>query len=168
MNISPLDIRNQVFRRKLRGYDPDEVKTFLDAVADYMEEMLKEKEILEQANSMLQERVNSYTEIETALRDTLVTAQKIGEEARANAQRDADHILKAAELEVQRRVSEADRQVEEVARNRDSLRNETRAFILKVRGLIEGHLNLLNNAGQEIEEGSPEEKGAEVCEDVSR
>jgi cell division initiation protein len=168
LNISPLDIRNQVFRRKLRGYDPDEVKTFLDAVADYMEEMLKEKEILEQANSMLQERVNSYTEIETALRDTLVTAQKIGEEARANAQRDADHILKAAELEVQRRVSEADRQVEEVARNRDSLRNETRAFILKVRGLIEGHLNLLNNAGQEIEEGSPEEKGAEVCEDVSR
>ena len=46
MSISPLDVRNQIFKKKLRGYDADEVKIFLDAVADRMEDMIKEKENL--------------------------------------------------------------------------------------------------------------------------
>jgi cell division initiation protein len=167
LNISPLDVRNQVFRKKFRGCDPEEVKTFLDAVADYMEEMLKEKEILEKGNSMLQERVDSYAEIESALKDTLVTAQKIGDEARASAQRDAEHVLKEAELEVERKVSHATRQMEDIARNREHLKVQTRALIVRLRGLVEAQLSFINSIEKETcEEQSPDEKGVEVCEDV--
>ena len=51
MTISPLDVRNQVFKRRVRGFDVDEVRMFLDVVADRMEEMLREKESLEKDNS---------------------------------------------------------------------------------------------------------------------
>ena len=167
MTISPLDVRNQVFRRRFRGYDPDEVKTFLDAVADYMEEMLKEKEVLEKGNSMLQERVDSYVEIEATLRDTLVTAQRIGDEARSSAQKDADQLLKQAEMDAQKRLAEAGKRVQDLTGRRENLRAQTIAFVAQLRGLIEAQLNFINSIEHEVGyRQSPEDQGVKVCEDV--
>lgn len=34
MKISPLEIRQQEFTKKMRGFDPDEVQSFLESLAD--------------------------------------------------------------------------------------------------------------------------------------
>ena len=38
MRITPIDIRKQEFRRAMRGYDIDEVDTFMAMVSEEMEE----------------------------------------------------------------------------------------------------------------------------------
>ena len=96
MSLSPLDVRNQVFKKKLRGFDADEVRIFLDAVADRMEDMIKTRENLERENAVLREKNKSFAEIETALRDTMVTAQRICDESKVNAQKEADVIIRQA------------------------------------------------------------------------
>jgi cell division initiation protein len=168
LNISPLDVRNQVFKKGLRGYDADEVRMFLDAVADCMEDMLKEKENLERETEVLREKAKTFSEIESALRETMVTAQRICDEAKVNAEREAGNLIKEADLEAKRRVSDAQRQIEELGRARDSARSETMAFVAKLRSLLEAQLSFLGSIESEIRQGdSPEGKAVEVCEDAA-
>jgi len=150
LSISPLDVRNQVFKKKLRGYDADEVKIFLDAVADRMEDMIREKENLEKENSALRERSNTFAELETALRETMVTAQRICDEAKVNAQKEADNILRQADLDSQARVAEATRKVEDIVRTHDNARAQTMAFVAKMRSLLEGQLSFLGSMEHEV------------------
>ena len=168
MSISPLDVRNQIFKKKLRGYDADEVKIFLDAVADRMEDMIKDKENLEKDNTALRERSNTFAELETALRETMVTAQKIGDEAKVNAQKEADNILRQADLDVQTKVAEAAGKVEDIVRAHENSRAQTMAFVAKMRSLLEGQLSFLGSVESEVRsENDIRDKGVEVQEGVS-
>ena len=165
MSISPLDVRNQIFKKKLRGYDADEVKIFLDAVADRMEDMIKEKENLEKENAALREKANVFADLEASLRDTMVTAQRISDEAKVNAQKEADNIRRQADLDAQARAAEAGKQVEDVRRAHEYTRAQTMAFIAKLRSLLEGHLSFLGSVESEVRaESNVEDRGVEVHE----
>jgi cell division initiation protein len=150
LSISPLDVRNQIFKKKLRGYDADEVKIFLDAVADRMEDMIKERETLEQENSALRERSNTFAELETTLRETMVTAQRISDEAKVNAQKEADNILGRADLDARAKIAEASKKVEDIVRAHDDTRSQTMAFVAKMRSLLEGQLSFLGSVEHEV------------------
>jgi len=168
LSISPLDVRNQIFKKKIRGYDVDEVKIFLDAVADRMEDMIKEKEDLEKENTALRERSNTFAELETALRETMVTAQKICDEAKVNAQKEADNILRQADLDAQAKVAGAAGKVEDIVRAHENTRAQTMAFVTKMRSLLEGQLSFLGSVESEVRsENDIRDKGVEVREGVS-
>jgi cell division initiation protein len=163
VEISPLDIRNQVFKKKMKGYDPDEVKQFLDAVADRMEQMLKTGEALEKEAAALREKTQVYVQMEQTLRDTLLTAQKIGADAKVNAEAGAHNIIKEAEVEAKKRIAEATGRVEAIARDRDMIRSETVALVVKVRSLAEAHLAFLKGVEEEVvKHGSSSTKGVHV------
>jgi cell division initiation protein len=167
LTISPLDVRNQVFKRRLRGFDADEVRMFLDVVADRMEEMLREREALEKDNTILREKADCFTDLESSLRETMVTAQRMSNEAKMHAQKEADSIIKEADLEAKRKMSEVTRQIDDLARTRDSARAEAAAFVARVRSLIESQLRFLGDIDSEIrQESPPRQEGVEVCEDA--
>ncbi len=50
MNISPLDIRKHEFKKSIRGFDPDEVVTFLDMISIEFENLIRE-------NSLMKEKI---------------------------------------------------------------------------------------------------------------
>ena len=168
MEISPLDVRNQVFKKRMKGYDPEEVKQFLDAVADRMEQMLKEREELQAENISLKEKTAYYIDMEQTLKDTLLTAQRISSDARANAQQSAQNILKEAELAAKKTVSDIVGQVEHVSRSRDTLKAETMALVVKLKSMMEAQLSYIESMEDEIAKqgapgGVPERKGAGVA-----
>ncbi|MFH1314437.1 MAG: DivIVA domain-containing protein [Candidatus Eisenbacteria bacterium] len=172
MTISPLDVRNQVFKRRVRGFDVDEVRMFLDVVADRMEEMLREKETLEKDNTILGEKADCFTDLESSLRETMVTAQRISDEAKMHAQKEADSIIREAEIEAKRRISDAMSRMHDLERSRESARNEASVFVAKVKSLLESQLRFLGDIESEIrsetgQESPPAQEGVEVCEDVS-
>ncbi len=150
MSISPLDVRNQVFKKMFRGYDADEVRIFLDAVADRMEDMIKAREDLERENAVLKEKNKSFQEIETSLRDTMVTAQRICDESKVAAQREADNIVRQAELDARSKVADVSGDIDHLTRQRENTRAETMAFIAKMKSLLEGHLSFLGSIEREV------------------
>jgi cell division initiation protein len=154
LRISPLDVRNQDFKKSLRGYDPEEVKAFLDAIADTMEEVLKEKEVLESELNALKMKMETFNEMEKSLRDAMVSAQKAGDEAKLNARRNADLMIREAEIEVRQRISDAKRKVDEVFRTRDSVKTEMRAFLPRLRSLLESQINFLRQVEEDLLSGA--------------
>ncbi len=99
MRITPLDIRKQEFRKTMRGLDSDEVYAFLGTVADEYEAVLSDNKRLREHIVQLEERLKEFKSMETNLRNTLMTAEKITVEAKENARKEADLIVRGAEVE---------------------------------------------------------------------
>src|SRR5688500_16971589 len=106
-DISPLDIQKQTFTRNVRGYSLDEVRAYLHVVAEEVERLLREVNRLATENELLREESQEHASRERILKDTLLSAQKVSEELRENARREAELIVKDAEARADRIVSHA-------------------------------------------------------------
>jgi cell division initiation protein len=108
MRLTAPDIRQQQFGIKLvRGFDPQEVDAFLEEVADDFEELTRENALLKEQLVSLEERAKGIEGREKTLHETLVTTQRIAEEFKENARREADLILREASLRSEKLVQAA-------------------------------------------------------------
>jgi cell division initiation protein len=91
----------------------------------------------------LDAQVKGYQEREDSLRNTLVTAQKMTEEIKGNAKREADLIVKEAELRAEKLLDQAHQKLAQVQAEIAELRRQRELFGAKLRGLLKTHLDLL-------------------------
>ena len=138
IEITPLDVRKKRgdFSRGLRGYDPQEVDSFLGLVADRLEELVKAHGALEEEVVDLRERVARGEGREQAVQEALVMAQELREEIRSHAHREAELIKREAEESVGRiraragdLMEERRQALEEVDRIRSRGLRELKGFL---------------------------------------
>jgi len=156
MRITPLDIQQKQFRVKFRGFDEEEVDSFLELVREEMEELLRETANLREEVKRLQTQLKEYKNIETTLRDTLIATQQMVEEYKVNAKKDADLIKKEAELRANEILKEAQEKVIKIHEDITDLKGIRRHFKEELRRLIENHLRMLD-FDKEREEETPHE-----------
>jgi cell division initiation protein len=144
MKISPMDIQRQTFAAGWRGYDKEEVRTYLGLVAEELAALQRERDLLHQQSQNLQAVVDEAREREAILKNTLLTAQRASEEIRENARRSADSTLKEAELQADRllelaqaRAHEVERGILDLRGHRTTLRTDIRAFITRLTHLLD-------------------------------
>jgi cell division initiation protein len=88
--------------RLFRGFDPQEVDAFLEEMADDFEELVRENALLKEQLVALEERSRGVEGREKTLQETLVTTQKIAEEFKDNARREAELVLREAHLRAEK------------------------------------------------------------------
>jgi cell division initiation protein len=144
LKLSPSDVQRQTFGRKLRGVDPDEVRAFLSAVAEEMAGLQREKDEIEQQLRHLEQIVGEHREREAILKNTLLTAQKAAEDIRENARREADTVIKQAELQgdrllelAQARAHEVERGILDLRAHRSGIRTDVRALITRLTHVLD-------------------------------
>jgi cell division initiation protein len=127
-----MDIRQQQFTvRMFRGFDVQEVDTFLEDVAQDYEAMIKENAILKEQLQVLEDRTRGLEDREKVLHQTLVTTQQMTEEMKESARREAALILREAELE-------GDKLLESNRAEESALRNEILMLKRQRRQVAEG------------------------------
>jgi cell division initiation protein len=148
MNVSPLDLRQQRFRTSFRGFDKVEVTALLAAVADDYESALKEVDRLRQDLSKMEAVLNEHREHEKNLRNTLMTAQKLSEDMRANADEEARRIIREAEGRAELVTDQAQARLEDIQREIDGLRLKRR----EVETSLESTIQALRNTLEYVQE----------------
>lgn len=139
-HLTPLDVRHQEFRRTLRGYDAQGVEEFRGRVADELERVIRERSVLEERLSALTEQLRGYRERERAMNEALVAAQQLREEMRGAAEREAQVILREAEVHAQRFLDEA-RNGERAAQDRlAEVERQFHVYVTGFRQLLERQL----------------------------
>src|ERR1700722_12894035 len=96
MKIAPIDIAHKSFSRKLNGIDTEEVQTYLKDVADELEAVIREKNQLKEQMREKEIQILEYKERDKALKETIMTAHKMTETLRKDAEREAALILNDA------------------------------------------------------------------------
>jgi cell division initiation protein len=144
MNVSPLDLRNQRFRVTFRGFDRVEVAAFMAAVAEDYEEALRETDRLRQDLSRVEGVLAEHREQEKNLRNTLLTAQKLSEDIRANAGEEARRIVREAEGRASLMLERAQARVEDVQREIDGLKLKRKEGEASIESMITALRNTLD------------------------
>src|SRR6516165_4490889 len=121
MNVSPLDLRQQRFHTRVRGFDKIEVTSFLAAVADDYEQALRETDRLRQDLSNMESVLAEHREHEKSLRTTLLTAQRLADDIKSAAEKEADRIVREANSRAQLLIEKAEARLEDVQREIDGL-----------------------------------------------
>src|SRR5215216_1685595 len=97
LNVTPLDLRQSRFKSAMRGFDKAEVTTLLEAAADDYENALRENDRLRQDMARLEASLAQHRELESSLKSTLISAQKVADDMRETAHAEATRIVREAE-----------------------------------------------------------------------
>jgi cell division initiation protein len=152
-DLTPLEIQKQTFARVFKGYSSDEVRAYLHMIAEEIERLVKEVDRLSRENVHLREDLDDHSQRERILKDTLLSAQRVSEEVRANARKEAELIVKDAELLAERVVSQAMQRVGDIEHAILDLRIERKAARNKVQAMLDTMQQLLAlDAEQEANE----------------
>ena len=153
MRISALDIRQQQFtKRMFRGLDAQEVDAFLEDVAEDYESVVKENALLKEQLAALEERSRNITEHERTLQDTLVTTHRLTEEMKQAAKREADMILRDAELRGEKAAEAVRSEETRLRQELAALRRLRQELVDELRGTLARYERLL--ASESTGEGS--------------
>ncbi len=155
MKLTPLDIRKPDFRRTLRGFDPIEVQTFLDMVAENYDKLLEENKALNRRIIELETKLQDYQETEKTLRETLLNVQEVKKQSEESSKRQADLIIKEAELKAMEIMENARKQARQMREEVNWLKSQKESFINRLRHILISQIELLSV--MEIDDAIPEE-----------
>ncbi len=142
-NITPAEIRQQQFATVRRGFDPGEVKTFLEQVAETLATCQQENERLQAELTRQQGELQEFRKREQLLKDTLINAQQVIETMKANAQKEAELLIHEAEIKAEKLLQEAFNRQGKVRNDIDELKRLKVTLAAQVRGILETHQRLL-------------------------
>ena len=137
MPMQPLDIQKTRFAHKMRGYDPVEVENFLALIAEDLTQRLGEIERLERDNRSLRERVANSEERERQLHDAILRGKKVSDEMIHTSQREAQLLVREAEMTAERMVGQASERAADVENRIAELRMRRKELQLKFKGTLE-------------------------------
>ncbi|GGJ19853.1 DivIVA domain-containing protein [Paenibacillus hunanensis] len=157
MPLTPLDIHNKEFSRRLRGYDEDEVNEFLDQVIKDYEGLIRENKDLQNQLLAVQERLDHFANLEETLSKTIIVAQEAADEVKNNAKKEAQLIIKESEKNADRIINESLSKARKVSMEVEELKKQASIYRTRFRTLVEAQLELLSQDGWDALENQTRE-----------
>jgi len=143
INITPVDMRQARFPSALRGFDKDDVATFLREAAEGFDQALRENERLRIEMARLETSLNHFRQLEATLKTATLNADRMAEETRQNAERQAARIVHDAEARADLVMQRAQARAEDVEREIDGLRIKRREAEISLQATISALQNTL-------------------------
>lgn len=153
MRITPLDIQHKVFPKKFKGYDPEQVNAFLEAVSQTVESLVRENTTYREKLVTREQELAELRKAEATLTNTLITTQNFADQLKVNAQQDADRIIKEAELQAEERLATARAELADLHRCIADVRRQRLVAVEQIRSTINSFERLIDMDTQEA--GSP-------------
>jgi cell division initiation protein len=145
MSLTPVEIRHVRLGRRPLGYDRGTTDRLLADIAASFEDVWRERADLRDEVERLESELHRQREVEEALRNTLLSAERLADELRARAHREADLIVEEARVKAREIAGGAEAECErvrgEIRRLRSvesDVRSRYRAFLAAALDRLEG------------------------------
>ncbi len=148
--ITPLDIENKRFsKKKLNGYDPDEVDDFLDELTRDYEVLYKKSRESDKEIEDLKEKLDHYVQIESTLQNTLIMAQSAAKEVKDAAQKQADQMISEALAKSKEATFDIEQEKINKQKDLDALERQISVYKTKMESLLLSQLDLLKEMNKD-------------------
>ncbi len=156
MKITPLDIQQQKFKTRFRGFDVQEVDIFLEQMADAFAFLLRENENLKEDIRRLQVESSGYKNREDTFKHALLNSQKVLEQMKDNARKSAEIVVAEAEVKAEKILNKAHNRLSQLHEDISELKRQRMQIEVQIGSIIEGHTKLLK-IGKEAMRATDEE-----------
>jgi cell division initiation protein len=143
MKITPLEIKRQQFKKTMRGYDTVEVETFLEMVSNEMEELIVTNREQKDRILEIETQLSDYKNIEKTLQQTLMQAQETSGKSIENSKREAELIIKEAEIKASQVVEKARLDFAHAKEEISQLKARKESILSKLKVLLSSELDLI-------------------------
>lgn len=143
MRITPLDIQQKQFPMRFRGFDVEEVYAFMEVVREEMEDLIRENAFLKENILRVESHLKEYKDMESTLRETLITAQQMVEDYKSNARKESELLMREAEMKAESMLRESQDKVVKIHEDIMDLKGIRRHFKEEIRRLIDSHVRML-------------------------
>jgi len=147
--LTPLDIRNQKFSKKVNGFDPAEVQAFLNQIASVFEGLLDERADLLKTINNDKKTVEEFRNIEKNLSDAAVLMARALDDVKMRANKEAELIIAEAKSKAEQEVAGIKNQAMDLRREIDGLKQMRGSYFAKLRNLMRTQESLLEDMEKE-------------------
>ena len=152
MSLTAEDIQTKQFHVRFRGFDIEEVDTFLERIAENFALVNDDKRLLKEQVEKLEMEINRFHSQEKTFHHAIISAQKIADEMQEKSRREAEARLAAVQEEVDRLRKEItlEKQILEqeiviLKENKKKVKEELRDYLQKNLSWLEQDLILDEN-----------------------
>ncbi len=143
--LTPIEIEKKTFRKTLRGYNADEVDSFMTELKDSYGRIYKEYLAAKDKITILTEAVRQYKSMEETLQNTLLVAQRAADDVKKNANDKASIIIREAEAQANEIINNASQDVTKVKYEYEELKRNVDVFRARIVALLTSQLDLIQD-----------------------
>jgi DivIVA domain-containing protein len=145
MGLSPNDIRSYKFKTQMRGYSKDDVDALREQAAAAVEKLNEQVSTLTSEKNLLKSQLDGLKEREDVIKNAAIDARRGADQTLADARKEAESICAKAKQEAQSIISEAEAEVGHIRERASRIEQTRKAYLSKLRNLIAGHLDLVDD-----------------------
>lgn len=156
MTVSADEISNKSFDNKMRGYNPQEVQSFLKEVADTVRQLNDQNRELQEIVKSDKEKLRYFTDLKDSLNKSILVAQEAADKVKNNAKKEAEIMVREAQKQATDIVSEANDKANAVVEDSanetrklvtetNDLKKQTRIFRQRLQVMLESQLEVVKS-----------------------
>lgn len=149
MTLSKIDLLNKQFSRSMFGYSRMEVDQFLLELADVLGESAEAHKGLRRKIKHLEQSLKEYRQRDETLRDTLMSTQKMVDDLKVAATKEAQLILDEARAKADATVQRGHNRLAQIHEEIEDLKRRRTQFEVQLKGLLKSHLEMLEMSDPE-------------------
>jgi cell division initiation protein len=143
MNLTPLDIQQQQFKVRFRGFDIREVDRFLEKIYEAYSGLHNDNKTLRDDIRRLKLENQGYKEREETFKRAMLNSQKVLEQMKENARKSAEIIVADAEVKAEKILNRAHNRLSQLHEDIAELKRQRMQIEVQIRSIIEAHTKLL-------------------------
>ncbi|MFH1223837.1 MAG: DivIVA domain-containing protein [Pseudomonadota bacterium] len=144
MKLNSVDIQVKDFSRSIRGYDTDEVRSFLEKVAKQIESMNYEIQMLRDRLREKEMNLIDFRERETVIRDTVTTAQKVTDNIKRDSIKESAQIINQAKLRAESIIRDTRQNMKKVIDDINRLKKQKTMLASQLKTTLETHIKMID------------------------
>ena len=162
MKMTPLDIQQQQFKTRFRGFDVREVDTFLEQVTSAFEAFQRESENSQEEIRRLELEIQGYKKREDTFKRALLNSQKVLDQMKENARKSAELIIAEAEVKAEKILNKAHNRLAQLHEDIAELKRQRTQIEVQISSVIEAHSKLLEISKEGMKEMDEEDSKVKV------
>jgi cell division initiation protein len=143
MNITPLDIQQQKFKTRIRGFDVREVDAFLEQVANVFESLQRTHKGMQEEVRRLEIEIQGYRKREETFKRALLNSQKVLDQMKDNARKSAELIIAESEVKAEKILNNAHNRLAQLHEDISELKRQRTQIEVQIGSIVEAHSKLL-------------------------
>jgi cell division initiation protein len=157
MKMTPLDIQQQQFKTRFRGFDIREVDAFLEQVANAFETLHGENEDSQEEIRRLELEIQGYKKREDTFKRALLNSQKVLDQMKENAHKSAELIIAESEVKAEKILNKAHNRLAQLHEDIAELKRQRTQIEVQISSVIEAHARLLEISKEGMKEMDEED-----------
>ncbi len=157
MELTPIDIKQQKFTLRFRGFDISEVDMFLDEISSTMTSLINKNDQLRKELQNANLEIADYKEKESSLKKVMLNSQKALEQMKENAQKSAELMVSEAEVKAEKILNRAHNRLAQLHEDIAELKRQRMQIEIQIRSMLESHMKLLDMSTRKSEEADEDD-----------